>query len=149
MHRMWRTLEVNFGIAAACLPSIFPGYSEVRRRFAKRHNYHFPTDQTQTQSRKARQWLNANQTTRDTTTATTSAAGSAADPNILIPEAAILTSTDIHIQRRANSKDSAEELMEGADPAARWESWGGSGSEEHEARNVGHSKTSIGTNSLV
>ena len=146
---MWRTLEVNFGIAAACLPSIFPGYSEVRRRFAKRHNYHFPTDQPQTQSGKARKLLNADQTTRDTTTANTSAAGNTADPNILIPEAAILTSTDIHIQRGANSKDSAEELMEGADPAARWESWGRSGSEEHELRNVGHSKTSIGINSLV
>ena len=68
---------------------------------------------------------------------------------MLIPEAAILMSTDIHIQRRANPKDSAEELMEGADPAARWESWGASGSEEHEARSVGHSKTSIGVNSLV
>ena len=141
---MWRTLEVNFGIAAVCLPSIVPGYSEVRRRFAKHQNYHFPTDQIQTHSGKARKWLNADQTTRDTTTATTSA-----DPNILIPEAAKLTSTDIPLQRRANSKDSAMELMEGADPAARWESWGGCGSEEHEARNVGHSKTSIGINSLV
>ena len=141
-------MEVNFGIAAACLPSICPGYSEVRRRFAKRHNYRFSTDQAQTQSGKARKWLNADRTTRETTT-TTSAAGNAANPNILIPEAAILMSTDIHIQRRANSKDSAEELMEGADPAARWESWGAFGSEEHEARNVGHSKTSIGTNSLV
>ena len=39
--------------------------------------------------------------------------------------------------------------MEGADPAVRWEGLGGSGTEEHEARNVGHSKTSIGINSLV
>ena len=146
---MWRTLEVNFGIAAACLPSICPGYSEVRRRFAKRHNRRFSTDQTQTHSGKARKWLKADQTTRDTTTATTSAAGNAADPDILIPEAAILMSNHIHIQRRANSKDSADELMEGADPAARLESLGGSGSEELEARSVGHSKTSIGTNSLV
>lgn len=143
---MWRALEVNFGIAAACLPSIYPGYSEVRRRFGK---YHFSTGQTQTQSGKARKWLNADQTTRDTTTATTSAAGNAADPNILIPKAAILMSTDIHIQRRANSKDSAEELMKGGDPAARWESLGGSGNEEHEERSVGHLKTSIDTNSLV
>ena len=142
-------MEVNFGIAAACLPSLCPVYSEVRRLFAKRHNYQFSTDQTQKQSGKAREWLNAHQTTRDTKTATTSAAGIAADLNILVPESAILMSTDIHIQRRANSKDSAEELMEGADPAARWESWRGSGSEEYEARNVGHSKTSIGINSLV
>lgn len=142
---MWRALEVNFGIAAACLPSIYPGYSAVRRYF---HNYHFSTDQTRTQSGKARIWLNADQTTRNTTPATTSAAGNAADPNILRPEAAILMSTDIHIQR-ANSKDSIEELMEGAGPAARWESWGESGSEEQEERSVGHAKTSRDTNSLV
>ena len=86
---------------------------------------------------------------RNTTTATTSAVGKAADPNILVPEAAILRSTDIHIQRTANSKDSAEEMMEGADPAARWESRGGTGSEEHGERSVDHSKTAIDTNSLV
>ena len=142
-------MEVNFGIAAACLPSICPGYSEVVRRFAKRHKYHSSTDQTQAQSGKARGWLNADQTTRETTTTTTSTAGNATNPDMLIPEAAILMSTDIHIQRGANSKDSAEELMEGADPAARWESWGASGSEEYEARSVGHSKTPIGVNSLV
>ena len=148
---MWRTLEVNFGIAAACLPSIYPGYSAVKRRFDK---YYFSTDQrqTQTQSEKARIWLNADRTTRDTTTTTTtttSAAGNAADPNILIPEEAILMSTDIRIQRRANSKESAEELMEGADPAARWESWEGSRREEHEDRSVGHSKTYKDPSSLV
>ena len=143
---MWRTLEVNFGIAAACLPSICPGYSELRRRFAKRHNHHFSTDQTQTQSGKGRKWLYADQTTRDTTSATTSSAGNAPDPNILVPEAAILMSTDIHIQRGANSKNPAEELTKGADPAARWESWGRPGRDEHEAGSVGHS---IGTNSLV
>ena len=58
-------------------------------------------------------------------------------------------STDIHVQRRANSKDSVEELMEGADPTARWESWGESGSEGHEERSLGHSKASRDTNSLV
>ena len=126
MHRMWRTLEINFGIAAAYLPSICPGYSVVRRRFEK---YHVSTYQTQTQSGKARKWLNANRTTRDTTTATTSTADNAGDPNILIPAAAILMSNNVHIQRGANSQNSAEELMEGADPAARWESRGKSGSE--------------------
>ncbi|KAL6717703.1 hypothetical protein ACLMJK_005618 [Lecanora helva] len=145
-RQMWRTLEVNFGIAAACLPSIHPGYSAVRRRLGR---YYSRTEQTYTQSGKTREWPSADRTTRNTTTATTAAAGNATVPNNLIPEAAILMSTDIHIQRRANSKDSAEELIEGADPTARWESWDRSENEEHEERSVGHSNTSMVTNALV
>ena len=143
---MWRCLEVNFGIAAACLPSIYPGYRALRQRFDK---YFYSTEKTQTQSGKARLWLNANQTAQDITTAVTSAAGNAVDPKIIMPEAAILMSTDVHIQRTPNYQDSAVKLMEGAEPAARWESWGRPGNEEHRERSVGHSKTSIDTNSLV
>ncbi|KAL8740633.1 MAG: hypothetical protein Q9190_006687 [Brigantiaea leucoxantha] len=145
-RQMWRTLEVNFGIAAACLPSIYPGYRALRRRIDK---YCFKTEQTQTQSGKAQIWLNAGRTMRDTTPTATSTAGNSVDPKILIPEAAILMSTDVHFQHRAKYKDSAEQLMEGAEPAARWESWGRTGSEGHGERSVEHAKTSIDTNSLV
>lgn len=31
---MWRTLEVNFGIAAACLPALYPGYKAAQKKIA-------------------------------------------------------------------------------------------------------------------
>ena len=33
--RMWRTLEVNFGMAAASLPAVYPGYRVLRLRIAR------------------------------------------------------------------------------------------------------------------
>ena len=133
LQRMWRCLEVNFGIAAACLPAIYPGYRSVRRHFGIRSSQRYPSG-GKGDSDKARIWHDVNKTTRDTsTTAGAMALDGAAAPGIPMPEAAILMSNAFGVQRESNPRDSAERLVagstdtrhesteEGTGPAARWE----------------------------
>lgn len=154
---MWRCLEVNFGMAAACFPAIYPGYRAIRQRISKYSSQRYNSGE-KTQSDKARIWLNQDKSTRNTrSTAAASTGGAVVNPDIPIPEAAILTSTEFGVQHRSKSDDSGEELMKGtndvprgsAEPGTRWYSQAESSSEEQEERSTGHANMPRTTTSLV
>ena len=80
------------------------------------------------------------------TTAVATALGAEVDPELPIPEAAILTSTEFGVHHGSTSKESARNLLaantdmpregggEGAEPVTNWDGIGGSGRERHAER---------------
>ena len=142
LRRMWRTLEVNFGIAAACLPAIYPCFRVINRWIGRNSSRRYGSGE-KTESEKARIWLDADRTTRNTRTTATARALDSIDPHVSMPEAAILTSTAFGVQNRATSKDSEDSIekatgyptrssKEGAGRKATWDRMRESSSAAHE-----------------
>ena len=157
---VWRTLEINFGLIAACFPAIYPGYRYIQQRFGKNRSQQHDQEGGST-SRIARIWLNADKTTRDTSKTDAMATGSAADPNISVPEAAILTSTKFGVRHGSTSEDSAEKLVadgnnvsgenekHGTKSNTTWDDMREYGNESRGERSLGYGAVPKATTSLV
>ena len=102
---MWRCLEVNFGIAAACLPTIYPGYRAVKNKF-----YSQRLGSTEKTKEKTSQLvLVPKENTRDTrTTIAASAPTTWVDLDIPMPEATIVKSTRFGVRHGSKQSDSTE-----------------------------------------
>jgi hypothetical protein len=107
---MWRCLEVNFGIAAACLPTIYPGYRVVKNKF-----YSQRLGSTEkTEGKTSQLLLDPKESTRETrTTAAASTPGTSANLNITMPESAIVKSTRFGVRHGSERSDSTEEALGG------------------------------------
>jgi len=105
---MWRCLEVNFGIAAACLPTIYPGYRAVKNKF-----YSQRLGSTEkTEEKTSQLLLDPKENTRHTrTTAAASAPGTSVDLDTPMPEATIVKSTRFSVRRGSKRSDSTEDAL--------------------------------------
>lgn len=103
---MWRCLEVNFGIAAACLPTIYPGYRALKKRYNSRLSSSEKTDQLLLDPR-------TNSKNTRTTAAASAKGPSAVDVNIPMPEEAIIKSTRFGVRHGSDQSDSSEQELRG------------------------------------
>ena len=96
---MWRTLEVKFGIIAACMPTIYPGF-QVLCVWVKKHRSRSGHNEDSLQSDKAKLWHEKNKTAFDSnsTNPTVQAAATAPSTDMAIPETAILKTTEFGVQ---------------------------------------------------
>ena len=110
---MWRALEVNFGVAAACVPAVYPGYRALQRRIS---NYRSRHSSEESDTKREGAWLNLERTAQHTGASAGAVAPSALiDPDVPIPEAGILKMTELGfepesmLQSSSSGKTAADE----------------------------------------